>query len=164
MRPMPWWYGTPHNPPELISQQELELTEDGTVELEIDTAIAKELHSSSDQRYEIIAEVRDQSRRTIVGNGSVLATRKPFTVFSWVDRGYYHAGDTINASFHAKTLDNQPVQGQGKLRLLKVVYNRNDEPVEKVVQTWDLDTDKQGLASQQIKAKEKGQYLSLIHI
>ncbi|MEE2676106.1 MAG: MG2 domain-containing protein [Planctomycetota bacterium] len=158
MRPMPWWYGTPHNPPELISQQELELTEDGTVELEIDTAIAKELHSSSDQRYEIIAEVRDQSRRTIVGNGSVLATRKPFTVFSWVDRGYYHAGDTINASFHAKTLDNQPVQGQGKLRLLKVVYNRNNEPVEKVVQTWDLDTDKQGLASQQIKAKEKGQY------
>ena len=74
-------------------------------------------HSSSDQRYEIIAEVRDQSRRTIVGNGSVLATRKPFTVFSWVDRGCF-ASDTINASFHAKTLDNQPVQDQ-KLRLLR---------------------------------------------
>lgn len=158
MRPMPWWYGTPHNPPELISQQEVELTEDGTVELEIDTTIAKELHPDSDQRYEIIAEVRDQSRRTIIGNGSVLATRKPFTVFSWVDRGYYHSGDTINASFHAKTLDSRPVQGKGKLRLLKVAYNRNNEPVEKVVQTWNLDTDKQGLASQQIKAKEKGQY------
>ncbi len=158
IRPMPWWFGTPHNPPELISQQEVELTEDGTVELEIDTAIAKELHPNSDHRYEIVAEVRDQSRRTIVGNGSVLATRKPFTVFSWVDRGYYHAGDTIQASFNAKTLDDRPVPGQGKLRLLKVTYNRDNEPVERVVQTWNLNTDVKGFATQQIKAKEKGQY------
>ncbi len=158
MRPTPWWFGTPHNPPELISQQEVELTEDGTVELEIDSAIAKELHPNTDHRYEIVAEVRDQSRRTIVGKGSVLATRKPFTVFSWVDRGYYHSGDTIQASFNAKTLDNRPVEGKGKLRLLKVTYNRDDEPVERVVQTWNLDTDAQGMAKQQIKAREKGQY------
>ena len=158
VRPFPWWYGTPHIPPELISQQEVELNADGTVELEIDSAIAKELHPNSDHRYEIVAEVRDQSRRTIVGNGSVLATRKPFTVFSWVDRGYYHSGDTIHASFNAKTLDNRPVQGKGKLRLLKISYNRDNEPVERVVQTWNLNTDAQGLASQQIKAKESGQY------
>ncbi|MEL0095121.1 MAG: MG2 domain-containing protein [Planctomycetaceae bacterium] len=158
VRPMPWWFGTPHNPPELISQQEVELTADGTVELEIDTAVARDLHPNTDHRYEIVAEVRDQSRRTIVGNGSVLATRKPFTVFSWVDRGYYHSGDTIRASFNAKTLDGRPVQGKGKLRLLKVTYNRDNEPVERVVQSWNLNTNAQGLASQQIKAKEKGQY------
>ena len=157
-RPVPWWYGTPRNPPELVSQQEVELNEDGTIELEIDSAIAKELHPNTDHRYEILAEVRDQSRRTIVGNGSVLATRKPFTVFSWVDRGYYHTGDTINASFNAKTLDNRPVQGKGKLRLLAISYNRDNEPIERVVQTWKLDTDAQGMAKQQIKARQKGQY------
>ena len=156
--PCSWWYGTPRNPPELVSQQEVELNEDGTIELEIDSAIAKELHPNTDHRYEILAEVRDQSRRTIVGNGSVLATRKPFTVFSWVDRGYYHTGDTINASFNAKTLDNRPVQGKGKLRLLAISYNRDNEPIERVVQTWKLDTDAQGMAKQQIKARQKGQY------
>ena len=70
-------------------QREVELNADGTVDVEIDTAIAKEIHGDMDHRYEIVAEVRDQSRRTIVGTGSVLATRKPFKVFTWVDRFVY---------------------------------------------------------------------------
>ena len=44
---------------------------------------------------QITAEVVDQSRRTIVGTGNVLVARKPFKVFTWVDRGYYRVGDTM---------------------------------------------------------------------
>ena len=47
------------------------------------------LHPDQDHRYEITAEVTDQSRRTIVGTGTVLVARKPFTVYTWVDRGHY---------------------------------------------------------------------------
>ena len=74
--------------------------------------------------YTIQAEVVDQSRRTIVGTGDVLVARKPFQVFAWVDRGYYRVGDTIKANFAARTLDGKPVEGTGKLRLLKITYGR----------------------------------------
>ena len=69
--------------------------------------------SRSGPQYEITAEVVDESRRTIVGTGNVLVARKPFKVFAWVDRGYYRAGDAIEASFHAQTLDRKPVEGKG---------------------------------------------------
>ena len=72
-----------------------EIGPDGTVDVEIDTAVAKELHGDRDHQYTITAEVRDESRRTIVGTGNVLVARKPFKVFAWVDRGYYRVGDTI---------------------------------------------------------------------
>ena len=67
----------------------------------------------TDHKYEITAEVTDQSRRTIVGSGNVLVARKPFKVYTWVDRGHYKVGDAIQASFSAQTLDNKPVQGKG---------------------------------------------------
>ena len=71
---------------------------DGTVKVEIDTAPAKAAHGDTDHRYEITAEVTDQSRRTIVGTGTVMAARKPFKVYTWVDHGHYRVGDAIEAS------------------------------------------------------------------
>ena len=87
----------------------------------------RQLHPDQDHRYSIQAEVVDQSRRTIVGNGEVLVARKPFEVFAWVDRGYYRVGDTITASFAARRLDGKPVEGTGKLRLLKITYGAAPE-------------------------------------
>ena len=131
---------------------------DGTLEIDIDTAAAKELHGDSDHRYEITAEVVDASRRTIVGTGSVLVARKPFKIFSWVNRGYYRVGDTIEANFSAQTLDQKPVEGAGELKLLRITYDKNQKPVEQVVQTWKLDTDAEGQAKQKIDATRAGQY------
>ena len=99
----------------------------------------------------------DQSRRTIVGTGTVLVARKPFTVYAWVDRGYYRAATRSSAHFAARTLDGKPVQGKGELRLLKISYE-NGKPVETAVQTWPLDTNAEGTAEQQIDASQAGQY------
>jgi uncharacterized protein YfaS (alpha-2-macroglobulin family) len=101
--------------------------------------------------------VRDQSRRTIVGQGEVLVARKPFKVYSWVDSGYYRVGDTIQASFKAQTLDKQPVQGTGELKLLRITYTDNT-PQEKAVQQWSLNTDSRGQAQIQMQASKAGQY------
>ena len=76
------------------------------------------------------AEITDQSRRTIVGTGTVLVARKPFTVYTWVDRGHYRAGDTIEAGIRAQTLDRKPVAGKGTLKLLKIAYDAERRPVE----------------------------------
>ena len=129
------------------------------MKVDIDTAPAKAVHGDEDQQYSITAEVTDQSRRTIVGNGEVLVARKPFSVYAWVDRGYYNSGDVIEASFSAQTLDNKPIaSAKGELKLLRVTYDKDRKPIETEVQHWALDTDAQGAAHQQIKAAASGQY------
>jgi uncharacterized protein YfaS (alpha-2-macroglobulin family) len=173
-RPIPWWWRGGHQPPEVVAEQEVEIGEDGTVKVEIDTSVAKAIHGDLDHQYSITAEVVDQSRRTIVGTGNVTVARKPFKVFSWTHRGYYRTGDVIRASVAARTLDSKPVTGSGKLELFKISYEprRGDDgkpvlgadgkpiltPVETSVEKWDLDPNAEGRAEQQIKAAAPGQY------
>ena len=114
-RPMPFWWPHQQQPPELVADQEVDIGPDGTVKVEIDTGVAKAIHPDQDHSYTITAEVVDASRRTIVGTGTVLVARKPFTVYAWLDRGYYNVGDTIHAHFSARTLDGKPVEGNGEL-------------------------------------------------
>ena len=64
---------------------------DGTVKVEIDTAVAKAMFADVDHKYTISASVTDDSRRTIDGQGDVLVARQPFKVYAWVDRGFYRA-------------------------------------------------------------------------
>ncbi len=157
-RPLPWWWHGGYDPPEVVSEREVEIGEDGTVQVEIDTELAKALHGDSDHKYSITAEVRDESRRTIVGQGDVLVARQPFKVFTWVDRGYYRVGDTIAANLLAQTLDNKPVSGEGTTTLYKVSYGEDGKPVETEVQSWPLQTSDEGRAELKIDASAKGQY------
>ncbi|MCE9545631.1 MAG: alpha-2-macroglobulin, partial [Planctomycetia bacterium] len=154
-----WWFGWRQpQPPEIVAERETAIGPDGLIKIEIDTLPAKELHGNQDHQYTISAEVTDRSRRTIVGTGNVLVARKPFKIFSWVDRGYYRVGDTIEASFQAQTLDQKPVAGKGHLKLLKITYDAKRKPVEAVAREWDLATDAQGQAMQKIDASQAGQY------
>jgi alpha-2-macroglobulin len=153
----PWWGHMPNNPPEVVLENEVEIGPDGIVKVTIDTTAAKELHPDQDHSFAITAEVVDESRRTIVGNGNVLVSRKPFSVFAWLDHGYYRSGETVKASFRALTLDRKPVEGKGELTLNAITY-KDGKPTETAVQTWNLDTDAQGEARQQLKAAKPGQY------
>jgi uncharacterized protein YfaS (alpha-2-macroglobulin family) len=157
-RPFPFWWGTRSEQPEVVLENEVPIGPDGIVKVAIDTLPAKELHGNQDHQYAITAEVVDESRRTIVGTGNVLVARKPFQVFAWVDRGYYQTGDTVKASFRAQTLDHKPVAGHGELTLFRIRYDDKNEPVEKAVEKWEVDTDAQGQALQQLKAAAPGQY------
>ena len=156
-RPIPIWWPQRALPPELVVDREVEIGRDGTVKVEIDTALAKTLHPDQDHSYTITAEVIDPSRCTIVGTGSVLVARKPFKVHAWLDRGYYRIGDTVRAGFAARRLDGKPVQGGGDLTLLRITYKKG-RPIESPVQTWKLDTNEEGQAHQQIAASQAGQY------
>ncbi len=157
LRPIAPWWPRGHQPPEIVAEQEVEIGEDGTVKVVIDTAVTKAVHGDCDHKYSITAEVIDRSRRTIVGTGNVLVAREPFKVYTWVDRGYYRVGDTIHANFDAHTIAGKPVKGIGKLTLLRISY-KDGEPVETPVQTWRLDTNTEGRARQQIVASRAGQY------
>ncbi len=156
--PIPWWWHRNPDPPELVLDREVPIAADGTVAVEIDTELAKVLHGDQDHKYTITAEVVDASRRTIVGSGQVLVSRDPFRVFVWTNRGHYSVGDTIHAQFQVRTLDGRGIEGQGTLKLLKIAYDEQGEPVEQLAQEWDVATDANGRAAQEIKASEAGQY------
>lgn len=155
--PTPIWWNWNPDPPELVLDREVEIGENGTFDVEIDTELAKVLHGNSDHEYKITAEVTDASRRTIVGTGSVLVAREPFQVFAWTNRGHYQVGDTILASFQARTIDGKSVQGDGLLKLFKVNY-QDGKPQEQLVEEWNLATAADGHAAQKINASAAGQY------
>jgi len=157
-RPSPVWWWRPRTPPEVVAELETEIGPDGTVRVDIDTSLAKALHGDQDHRYQIIAEVVDRSRRTIVGTGEILVGRKPVHVVAWTDRGYYRVGDVIHASVAARTLDQKPLAGKGKAELFRVSYDQDRRPVETSVGSWDVETDRRGLGKLRIQASRKGQY------
>ncbi|MEJ2220730.1 MAG: MG2 domain-containing protein [Desulfobacterales bacterium] len=152
-----WWQHWPRRQPEIVADGEAKIGKEGTVNITIDTALAKLIHGDRDHRYTIKAEVRDQSRRTIVGQGEVLVARKPFKVYAWLENGHYRVGDTIKAGFKAQTLDQKPVRGRGRLKLMRITYQDN-KPQEKEVARWPLNTDAEGRAAMQIQASRPGQY------
>ncbi len=156
--PLPFWYGGGHEQPELVIDKEMQIGEDGTVKLQIDSALAKLVHGNDDHRYEIKVEVVDASRRTIFGSGSVLATRKPFQVTTWLDRGYALAGERIQASIAANTLDNRTVKGWLKTALYKVTADKEGKIKEELVRQWD----RAALNGEQVmvdfKVDQAGQY------
>jgi uncharacterized protein YfaS (alpha-2-macroglobulin family) len=152
----PWWNWSP-DPPEVVVEGDAKIGEDGTFLVDIDTTAALASHSDSDHNYNITAEVVDKSRRTIIGNGSVLVARDPFKVFTWTDRGHYQTGDTVNVGFQARTPDGKGVKGSGNVRLLSVKFE-NDKPVETEVQAWDVATKDDGSGTLKINVPDPGQF------
>jgi uncharacterized protein YfaS (alpha-2-macroglobulin family) len=159
LSPYPWWIPRQQfEPEELVIDREVTLDASGEAILEIDTATAKQMLATHDHRYRITAEVTDASRRTIDASGQVIAARRPFRIYTWLDRGHYRVGDPIVAHFQARTSDGSPVQGEGTVELLRVTYGADRKPSEKLVQSWPVKTDEQGKVEQKLEAEAGGQY------
>ena len=155
--PMWPWMQRNQEPPEMIAEGEQPIGADGTLTVKVDTAMAKELHGNEDHRYEIEAEVTDSSRRTITGTGTVLAARRSFDVFLWLNGGFYRTGEPATASVTTRTLDGRNVNASGKLRVLRVTYAADGKPIEEEVDAFDLKTGEDA-AKQTLKWKRAGQY------
>lgn len=157
--PIPWWYRQHRwTPPELVMEREFSIRQDGTVSVEIDTSIAKLVHGDMDHRYEISAEVVDSSRRTIYGKGSVLAARRPYSTTVWLDKGYARPGDTLEASFAAKTLDGRAVSVEGKATLYRLRLDDAGKVREERVKEFALAAEEDGEGRWKFEAPGSGQY------
>ena len=151
------WFGS--EPPELVLQQKVELDATGEAVIEIDTALAKAAFGDEhDHRYSISVVVRDSSRRSIVGSGSVVAARKPFKIYTWTNRGYYTAGDRIVANYQARQLDGSPVEAEGTLDVLQLSYDAEGKPKERVIATLPAKTNEQGRGVADLVARAAGQF------
>lgn len=159
-RPIPQWLRGGHEQPEVVAEGEARLGEDGTFELEIDTAAAKAAFGDRDHRYSITAEVTDASRRTITGQGAVHATRRPFRVTVWTDRGHYRTDDTITARASAHTIEGKPVQGAGELKLFRIRHDKGgrNAPEEELTYSSPVTFDAEGRIQHKLTASRSGQY------
>ena len=155
-RPYWSWFWHPQPQPELVANLKGQVNKDGVFEVTIDSTLAKELYGNKNHRYEITAEVRDASRRTIVGSGKVIAARQPFKVYAWTNRGYYHVGDKVDASFNAQTVDSKPVSGNAEITLYSISY-KDGESTEKAVKTWKQEVE-DGSFELRLSASTAGQF------
>ncbi len=153
---LPNWFGG--SPSEVVLEQSVQLDADGRAKITIDSALAAKMFSKNDHRYTISAQVRDASRRTLSATGEVIASRQPFKVYTWLDRGHYRVGEMVEANFIAQTLSHKPVKGTGKLELLRITYDDKRKPSETVVESWDVNVNEDGQASQKFAARRGGQY------
>jgi len=146
------------NPPEIVAENTVPIGKDGTVKIKIDSAVAKALFGHLDHQYNITAEVTDESRRTIVGKGSVIAARQPYQVHAWMNGGHYRVADTMTARFQARRPDGKAVLGSGVVTLYGVTFDKKGLPHEKALQTWKVKTDENGSITQQMEATQAGQF------
>ncbi|TWU00003.1 MG2 domain protein [Botrimarina colliarenosi] len=168
--PLPPWGQRPTGPPEVVAEGEATLNAEGVFRLPIETALAAQRYPDSDHEYRVTAEVTDAGRRTIVGEGSVLAARRPLEVTVWLDGGFFEVGDTVGTNVSVRRPDGKPIAGEGELRLMKIAPPAEQpeteagevvelvDPDETLVQAWRLETGADGAAMMRLKASEPGRY------
>ena len=156
----PWWGAPPQPEKELVAEGEAPIGHDGTLAVTVDTAKAAREHGDSDHRYTVEAEVRDASRRTITGGGSVTATRQEFYAFVEANRGWYAPGDQVFFKVRTLTADNTPRPVRGKVTVARVSYvgENGDRLTEEPVQSWEAETDADGKLDFSIRAEKSGQF------
>ena len=103
---------------------------------------------TNDWRYTVSVDVTDKSRRTISGEGAVLATEKGFYAYVLPRRGFYRPGDTVEVEVRTLTPGNDPVKASGTLTVYRVKYQgpRNEERVEEKLLAEPLASDAEGRA------------------
>lgn len=154
----PWWQGDRWTPEEVVLKTTLPINPDGTAKVEIDTSLAKATHGDMDSKFTIEARVVDASRREERATGSVIAARKAFEVIVWTDRGYATAGEQIEATISAATLDGKPTAAKGTLKIYQLTNGVGGRIEEKEIQSFPIVTDRQGETKQKFAAPLTGQY------
>lgn len=139
---------------ELVAQGTAQLGPDGTYDIEIETSGAPK---NGDSRYIVEAEVRDASRRTITGAGSVLATRQQFSAFVETDAGWYSTKNEASVKIRTLTPDNMPVAAKGSVVIWRVERSAGAVK-EREIARWDAQTDVEGRLNFQYPIAGEGQY------
>lgn len=156
----PWWGPQPEQKKELVKEGSGTLDALGALAFELDTASALRDFGDSDQKYLVEAEVTDSSRRTISGQGEVLATKNQFHLHVDTDRGYYEAGNTMRISVTSLLPSGEPLAVKGELRIAEVAFrgDNGDTIEEAPVEKKALSTGADGKLESTFDAKKPGQY------
>lgn len=145
---------------ELVAEGTTRLNAEGVAEVDIRTARARQLLPDRDHRYTVEAEVRDASRRTIEGKGSIVVTNRQFYAFLDLDRGWCRPGETAHIRVRTLTAENVPVAAKGELTVYRLQYRNagRSMPEEQVVRQQEAATDAEGKLLFDYIVPKSGQY------
>lgn len=152
------WPPINSGPPEIVMRGDAALDSDGTFRIALDTLPAKELFGSTDHRYVVTVEVRDESRRTISGSGTILATRDPFSVAVWADNGWYEAGDIMSVNVQATLPSGSGIAATGEAVLSRLTVDKGGAVVSEETERLSIATGKDGLTTMTFRPDRAGQY------
>ncbi len=97
-----------------ISRQTLTTNNEGIAIVTFDTS-----GDDGEYEYSIEARVTDQSRREIIGTGSVFATRQSYYVHTYTDHQLYSPGDTVKVHFKAMDANKNPISRTGDIKIMR---------------------------------------------
>lgn len=157
-----WWYEQPVEDLELIQEGEVPIGPDGTVKIDIDTAETAQKFPEMDHEFTISATVRDQSRRNIDGEGSVIVTRAPYYAVLSSEYGYWWWGDgNRNVSVRVATQkpDGTAVPSKGTVEVFRTQWNwQTNQEKREAIESKEFSVDATGSGLFTFAAPEPGQY------
>lgn len=153
-----WWSWRSAGRRERVAEGSARLDADGQMEIQIEPG---ELPGDPTHvaRYDIEVEVRDESRRTVEGNGVVLAARQEFFSFAQTDRGWYAPGDPVVIGLQARSINDVPVAATGQAVLSRLGTASGVSPTaDEILEKWDMALDAQGNQTLKFAAPAPGRY------
>ncbi|MEL7500736.1 MAG: MG2 domain-containing protein [Planctomycetota bacterium] len=153
-----FYYGD-QKPAELIKKGTAQLDQEGLAEIIVDTST---FNRDSAHQIEVIANVTDDSRRSIKGTGQIVIAQQPFFAYLSLDQGWYQSGDKATVDINTRTANENGVPTTGTLSLYQVSSRTDaDESSvfdKKVIQKFDVETDRQGKATFAFDLPQEGLY------
>ncbi len=113
---------------ELIKQFEGELDENGNFNFSIEPLFEKDI----DSRYNIVAEVTDQSRRAISGSKEVLISRGLFSISTSTEKYFYQPNEEVKIKVNISDFEEKGVQTE-----FKVIVNYPEDKLYRPSQIKD---------------------------
>lgn len=150
-------YYIPFSPdaPLTVLEKTVPLDKDGKASVELPTAQDARDFPSQNITYHVSASVTDASLREVSASGQVIATFRPFNIFTALNRGYAPTGTPVQATITAATADGVKIAAaKGTCVLQHVRADGSREALE----SWDITTGKEGEAALTFQTRESGLY------
>ena len=150
-------YYIPFSPdaPLTVLEKTVPLDKDGKASVELSTAQDARDFASQNITYRVSASVTDASLREVSASGQVIATFRPFNIFTALNRGYAPTGTPVQASITAATADGAKIaHAKGTSVLQHIRADGSREALE----TWNITTGKEGEATLSFQTRESGLY------
>ena len=117
----------------------------GEAKISFETKADSTQQVQSDLSFSVEADVKDSSRRTITGSGTLKATRHDVAVFLDFPHGYATQGDRVDVEIATRNPSDRPISVEGVAK----VFLQSDDPKgrETLAFQQPLLTDKEGAPS-----------------
>jgi uncharacterized protein YfaS (alpha-2-macroglobulin family) len=139
-----------------LRQGEGQLDGAGTLPIDIDTTFL----GRGNTRLLIEAEVRDSSRRTIRGKGTVIVADRDRVATIQLDRGWYRPGERSQVEIVVHAAGGTGAPAHGVLELARIRYEGRDHEQVRMEELHrsDVATNAEGLLRQRLPSLGEGQY------